>query len=121
MKKRNEGSSKNFKKISIEKRLLSKMKETENESFQIKKSMGYIDKSKPVREFYVRLFILFALVIFFSVNMFFSFYRYTSIPDPNYFLTTMDGKLHQIDPLIMSKEQLIAIKKEYEKENEKKQ
>lgn len=110
---------KNKRRSSLEKALTAKIKNTKNDAFEKKRAMGYIDKSKPIRDFYLRIFLLSFIVVFFVVNMTFAFYRYVTIPESRYFLTTMDGKLHEITPQDVTKEQLIIIKRKHEATNEK--
>lgn len=108
------------KKVSITKLLTQKLDNESNDSFAKKESLGYINRDKPIKSFYIRMFIFSFMVVFFVVNMTIAFIRYAAIPDSSYYLTTMDGRIHKIEPSDVTKEKLLLLKKEYEKNAESK-
>ncbi len=78
----------------------AKLKESEDSP---KNPLGYIDKTKPVFGFYLRVILFIGIVILFIVNSVMSFYKIRNIPEPRFFITTTDGQLHEVDIRYVSK------------------
>jgi hypothetical protein len=83
--------------------------------------LGYVNKGKPVRELYIRLYLIAALVVFFLCNMVIAILGFSSIPESSYHMTTMSGELHEMKPReIINSKELDALIREHYKQPERK-
>ena len=82
--------------------------------------LGYVNKRKPVRELYIRLYLIAALVVFFLCNMVIAILGFSSIPESSYHMTTMSGELHEMKPREINSKELDDLIREYHKQSERK-
>lgn len=102
---------------SIKHKLEKMIEETPNDAYEVKESLGYINRDKVVKTFYLKLFIFALIVLFFLANIAASVWRISTVPDSKYYMTTMSGHLYNLKPVEVDKGKLRALKKKFEVEN----
>tara|TARA_B100000749_G_scaffold267753_1_gene244962 strand:+ start:1259 stop:1570 length:312 start_codon:yes stop_codon:yes gene_type:complete len=100
--------------MSIEKKLKALIKATQNSDHEKKSRFTYNDRTKPVRDLNLRIIIYCLLVSFSVMNVGVSIYRVVQVPEPEFFITTMDGQLYEANFIEINESQLKSIKRRIE-------
>lgn len=100
--------------MSIEKKLTALIKATQNNDHEKKSRFTYNDRAKPVRDLNLRIIIYCLLVSFSVMNLGVSIYRVVNVPEPEFFITTMDGQLYEANFTEINESELMTIKRRIE-------